>query len=448
MLGQCGSYTKRALFYLSLVGVLLLGCTSIQGSQVLEPNPQALADSGANLPISTSPISADPEYQLAQRFAPVLKFDEHFVGLPMSAEVYFRNMMNVPGVSPVVQDGGIAWQTERYPLPYALFPDHYAWDSVRYYSTIHTANGDGDGHAELLRSGASGIETDMHTAGGFWQPLSMPSRVLLCGRDGCQFGMTNESMHTLTSGQVPTYYRVIYDEEGRARIAYWWFYGWQAHCNAGLPAFIPYDGPDGAHHGDWEHILVTTTPDRSRAEYVTYFFHGDWYTRQYPDYSTEGEEERPVVYVGRVGHGSYHSQDHGGFGDGGPYYCCEYADHRNPTADTWWYTHQNLISLDANSESWMPADRIGSQYEYGGSSYTIKHWRWGPLHAYCNVTFILCVDWEQETACGNHPTIDPMDWTLSSCKGMGCGTARCEGFIPRKYAYPVYFNQSWPWDAP
>jgi hypothetical protein len=275
MLGQCGSYTKRALFYLSLVGVLLLGCTSIQGSQVLEPNPQALADSGANLPISTSPISADPEYQLAQRFAPVLKFDEHFVGLPMSAEVYFRNMMNVPGVSPVVQDGGIAWQTERYPLPYALFPDHYAWDSVRYYSTIHTANGDGDGHAELLRSGASGIETDMHTAGGFWQPLSMPSRVLLCGRDGCQFGMTNESMHTLTSGQVPTYYRVIYDEEGRARIAYWWFYGWQAHCNAGLPAFIPYDGPDGAHHGDWEHILVTTTPDRSRAEYVTYFFHGE-----------------------------------------------------------------------------------------------------------------------------------------------------------------------------
>ena len=61
------------------------------------------------------------EEQMVKRFAPVLMFDGSFKGLPMSAEDYFQNMMNVPGVSPIV---GL------------LFPDEWGWGLKKFYSTI------------------------------------------------------------------------------------------------------------------------------------------------------------------------------------------------------------------------------------------------------------------------------------------------------------------------
>jgi hypothetical protein len=63
----------------------------------------------------------------------------------MSAEVYFREMMNVPGVSPVIEGDTIYWQAERYPAPDGLFPDALGWDYSQYYSTIQAADIDGDG---------------------------------------------------------------------------------------------------------------------------------------------------------------------------------------------------------------------------------------------------------------------------------------------------------------
>ena len=134
--------------------------------------------------------------------------------------------------------------------------------------------------------------------------------------------MSNRDYPTLINGEIPTYYRVIYNAEGRARIAYWWFYGWQEECNN----FECIGKKDGAHHGDWEHIIVTTTTDRDAVDYVTYFFHGDWYTRRQGSFYVEGE--RPVVKVGKLAHGSYHNAACSGWMAGTPSQCCEYADYR------------------------------------------------------------------------------------------------------------------------
>jgi hypothetical protein len=96
----------------------------------------------------------------------------------------------------------------------------------------------------------------------------------------------------------------------------------------------------------------------------------------------------------------------------------------------------------------MLADRVGTQYDNGGNSYTIGPWRWGPLHPYCNTYLLGCVDWEHDTAPGTHPTVDKLDWTIPSCKGDGCGTTYCYGglLISAEYPIPVFFSQTWPWD--
>jgi hypothetical protein len=256
--------------------------------------------------------------------------------------------------------------------------------------------------------------------------------------------MSNQDYTTLTNGEVPTYYRVSYHDDGRARIAYWWFYGWQEECMD----ISCVGAEDGAHHGDWEHILVTTTTDRAAIEYVTYFFHGDWYTRQIGSFELVGE--RPVVYVGKLAHGSYHSQDCSGFGAGTPFQCCELADYRESIKEPLWETHLNLVNLDGDSESWLLADRIGSEYMIDGQAYTITGWKWGPLHAwcaYCILSTSLCVDWEHNTACGTHPTTETIDWTLKSCDGdAGCGILKSECDYDFLGGCDYDHNQSWPWD--
>ena len=334
-----------------------------------------------------------------EALAPVLKFDGAWSGegLPMSAQLYFERVMLYNG--PQIEGGEIWWSTPYYGPPC----DPYL-----------------------------GI-------------IPLPGRD---DSDPPRCGMSNNDFMFLTLGRIPTYYRVIDDgNHERLRIAYWWFYGWQPPCNDGLLAM----GNDGAHHGDWEHILVTTSTDRSRADYVTYFFHGDWYTRQWGAFYVEGQ--RPVVYVGKLGHGSYHTNASPScWMLGTPSHCCQYADCRNPNASTWWYTDQNLVSLNSNSQPWMLADRVGSTYEVNGQQYQIRSWRWGPVHAFCHTFQFICCAWDDQcccdwsfvASCGTHPTVDSLDWTIPSCDGTGCGQADCSGLV---YPHEADWNQPWPWDG-
>jgi len=310
---------------------------------------------------------------VVSRFAPVLKFDKAHKGLPMSADVYFSTMMTV-GVD--IVNKKIIWYT-----PWGGPPAGYYYDST----------------SELS-----------------WAVFPIERRGELTN------GMSNTNFLTLTQGKVPTYFKVVSDRgalnQGRLRIAYWWYYGFQTECNVG-PA-----GSDGAHHGDWEHIVVTTSPDRTAIEAVTYYFHGDWYTRLAGGFET-WDGVRPVAYVGKTAHGSYHSRDHSGWMVGTPSHCCEYADYRNPDfASVWVNTNDNLVSLSLNEESWMSADNVGSMYEYEGHKYKILGWQWGPL----------------EDACFTHPTNESLNWYLQSCSEEGCSgyTFLC--------AYSANYNQDWP----
>jgi len=329
-----------------------------------------------------------------EKFAPVLYFDQAHKGLPMSAQVYFATMMSPSPDDP--EAGKITWTTP--------------WDGPCY--------------PDCSNCGAMMID----------------------GRDESNCGMQNNDFSTLTNGQVPTYYKVISDidstvdtgPKGRLRIMYWWFYGFQKYCNP-LELTEP-----GEHHGDWEHIIVTTDPNRIRADSVTYSFHGVWYTRQWGGF--EDIDGHPVVYVGKLSHGNWHSNETSCLWTDEPYHCCEYADCRTPDENTKWYNaYQNLVSL-RGSEPWMLADRIGSTYEYYGHEYGIYSWRWGPHISYCDDWLFVCLDWTHVYACSTHPTNEPFNWTIASCDGDGCGTSVCEGLINRDYPEPIYYNEGWPWE--
>merc|ERR1719326_398298 len=63
----------------------------------------------------------------------------------------------------------------------------------------------------------------------------------------------------------------------RTKIVYWSCYLGQQRCAALNPDLFS----DGAHEGDWEHIVVETTADLKDIYRVTIAQHGGWYTR-YP----------------------------------------------------------------------------------------------------------------------------------------------------------------------
>ena len=247
-----------------------------------------------------------------------------------------------------------------------------------------------------------------------WVPRAdAPDR--LCGRDECAQGMQNNDMGLLQAGSVPTYFQVISDvDSGRLRIQYWWYYGFQGPCNY----FI--EGPDGAHHGDWERIYVTTSPDRSRIDAVTYGQHSGWYTRRAGSFGISGTH--PMVYTGKIAHGTYHDRCQAPeCSDALPGLECRYfGDFRNPATDDWWDTTTNLVSLRSMSETWMDADRIGGRIPDAIDGFYITSWRWGPNIDYCNVWILWCWDWETDTACGNHPTQNEPSWTMAHCADDGC----------------------------
>jgi hypothetical protein len=359
--------------------------------------------------------------EAVEKLVPVLLFDKKHSGLPMPAEVYFRLVMNTHADSA---------STERSPEihidPRSGDPPTVTWvpdPDGPHSSRDHP-------YGPPLKA-PDGSDNCMHYGGRPWCVEVIDAR-----DHNDSHGLHNTDFSSLTNGEVPTYFQVISDRawkgEGRLRIQYWWFYGWQPYCNPWKCT-----GPTGEHHGDWESIVVTTTEDRSEAEAVTYTFHGQHYTRVRNGPLggiPTNVDGRPLVWVGKVAHGGYHVGG-GGSGSGTPFYCEEFADWRNPDWNSiWGNAGAHLVSLRSGSESWMLADQVDHRitlwelcdtivgeshyacshiYEwplYPGLELKILHWRWGPYFAWkkggCK--------WAWNSAVGTHPTQNPPNWSMAS----------------------------------
>ena len=123
---------------------------------------------------------------------------------------------------------------------------------------------------------------------------------------------------------APVFFQLDYCD-GYTIYTYWLWYGLQRACifNA------------GRHGNDWEHVSVYVDKNGQVAK-VVFFQHNGHYTRRRGSYSSEGE--RPIVFIGKVAHGSYHDYCNGRcswsefFGDaciGSHRYCqggCAYWD--------------------------------------------------------------------------------------------------------------------------
>ena len=77
--------------------------------------------------------------------------------------------------------------------------------------------------------------------------------------------------------------------------SYWLWYGKQKPC---------IDFFDEGHGNDWEHVSVHVNSDGTVAS-VVFHQHNGHYTRRWGKFERVGI--RPVVYIGKVSHGSYHA---------------------------------------------------------------------------------------------------------------------------------------------
>ena len=82
--------------------------------------------------------------------------------------------------------------------------------------------------------------------------------------------------------------------DGYTVYTYWLWYGKQKPC-------ISYF--DSGHGNDWERVSVYVK--QKRVKKVVFHQHSGHYTRVRGSFELNGE--RPVVYIGKVAHGSYHS---------------------------------------------------------------------------------------------------------------------------------------------
>lgn len=220
---------------------------------------------------------------------------------------------------------------------------------------------------------------------------------------------------TLDRG-APTYYQVQ-ASQSQVRITYWWYYGLQHACND-----TPFSN-SGRHHGDWERIMLTLREDRSAIAAVTYYQHGLWYTRiagprDAPctpsgtgrcagSYGFPTEAERPIVYVGKIAHGSFHNTP------GGPGGCGYWEDYRNPSGENDRFeTWTNLVDMSTDQEAWMVADRAASL-------------RWGPEDDASGS--------RGEGGVSSQPTVNSPTYDLVACRGTplyavsdsGCYQSEC-----------------------
>jgi hypothetical protein len=199
--------------------------------------------------------------------------------------------------------------------------------------------------------------------------------------------MSNTSGDPVTAGDVPTYWNAT-ECGSQIRITYWWFYGRQDTC----------DGTSGAHNGDWEHVMVILSEDRSQPYGVVYYQHEGRYLRLKHVHGFDlHDETHPVVYVGRQAHGSYHYKAY-------DQSCCYWADHRNGSGPAL-LSAENLIRLrtsDQGGELWMDADLEGG-------------FTWGPGG-------IEGHPMQREVPCQERACVGQSGW---GCHTSGCWQSDC-----------------------
>lgn len=153
----------------------------------------------------------------------------------------------------------------------------------------------------------------------------------------------------LYNRNVPTYY-LIKKVNNRIFIDYWWFYYRQRNC------FLN----SGGHDFDWEHATVQLEHkggDNFKPISVTYFQHGGWLTKNFSENEIDiTNGTHPAVYVGHLGHGSYHKEDNNQWNPAG--FCTYYGDDRTYISNETNTNHlrhsteRNLIPFNC-SMSWV-----------------------------------------------------------------------------------------------
>jgi hypothetical protein len=178
---------------------------------------------------------------LARKFAPQLRFHSGARHFPMSAEVYFKE---------VIESG------------YFMNP---TCDSSRCEKP--------------------------HTLVASWSGYQDPH-------------MSNQDPSTLADpkkNNIPMYFKMHSCGE-QIRIAYWWFIGHQDECGTAYVHLVDDAFASSNHHGDWERVMVILSENAKQVAAVVYNQHGGHYTRLGGGSGGAKlvEDTHPVVYAGEL----------------------------------------------------------------------------------------------------------------------------------------------------
>ncbi len=351
--------------------------------------------------------------ELARRFAPVLKFDRDTWHLPMSAQRWFDRMLCGTQGGPSFADGAYQYEQcsdiDTSSHDYRFPNDREVWGNPPPFGGSHDSP-----KTKPAQAMVGVVDNEDHENPDYWW-----------GTLGPQGG-----------SNVPVYFKIAENpQNGALRIKYIWFFGYQAPCEWSMKYGIVGEDRNGEHVGDWEHVMITTTPDRTSVEAVSYYQHFGHYTLWAPDsglrrqrggFETEvggygSPALRPVVYPGRLSHGSYHDRKRFQNPPMLSLACSYFGDRRDPDGEEdWWFTDANLINLRDYSEPWMQAELAGPP---AGAT---ELWVWGPSVETCSLNLLgICFKHVKQAASGSHPTSvteveGGEDWCFDSCNNKGC----------------------------
>ena len=121
--------------------------------------------------------------------------------------------------------------------------------------------------------------------------------------------------------------------------------------------------------------------------------------------SSEGSN--PVVFVGKIAHGSYHSSNNSVLSKGA-LGCRYFADYRNPSKDSFMRTSKNLVNLKSLKQEWALVDKKGN-------------FIWGPANGTRNEGGVSTNPNQQI----NYPSYEMRACKGSSIDATGTSTSGC-----------------------